>query len=200
MNACIKLLEFMNCPSDLAKLDSFALFKQANHMVEAALRFCEESDANVANVKGKIVEVEKKAAIEGSTEQLREKLMNLQEELKLAIAVRDQAVQAFEAHMDEQKSLFESSGLEPYRRFKEMIIPIGGKWKRIIKRKTNLEPIDMEDDDHKLSIVASRSYSSTVNIRRDQGRGKYNDGHMLINMQAASIDPSEVVPFAMPCC
>ncbi|MBQ1203570.1 MAG: hypothetical protein IIX61_07195 [Loktanella sp.] len=210
MNSVVKLLELMNTPTALAKMSTSALYDNLNKAVDSAMKYAEEMAVDVAIKRRERDKAATDLALanEGSREEMRAKLEQCEKDLVHAIQLRDQATQGFNAYMDEQRALFQSKKLNPYRRFKEMIVPCGTmktadgqdlQMMRIIPRSTNLEPVDMDDDDHKLSVVASVAYSDAVGLTRDQRRGKYNDGQMLINEQAANFDPGEVTPFHMAC-
>lgn len=109
------------------------------------------------------------------------------------------------AYIDEQMEMFASRGMNKHRAYKEAVVPTGVYFTnrfgeqveqyRIIVRETSLEPVE-KDDAHNASVVASRSYSQGLGFDREAKRGKYNDAGLLIEQSSASVDPSEVVPFA----
>lgn len=106
--------------------------------------------------------------------------------------------------MNEQKEMFKSKGLDGDRAYKEAIIPTGKFTDRgvemflIVKRGESLEESEA-DDETAPSVRASRGYSANIGMQREMSRGKYNDGHILIEQAAASIDPSERVSFGNAC-
>lgn len=210
MNGVAKLLELMNAPSALAKMETQELYGNLNKAVKSAMKHAEKTAADIADKKRARDDAaaDLAHANEENLEQLRARFEKCENDLAQAIKLRDEAVSGFNAYMEEQRALFASKGLNPYRRFKEMIVPCGTQKMadgrnlqimRIIPRDTSLEPVDMEDDDHKLSVACSKTYSDAAGIARDQRRGKYNDGHYLINQQSANFDPGEVAPFHMAC-
>lgn len=210
MNSVDKLLEFANHPTEIAKMSSFDLAAKANKAVKSAMRYAEELSTKAETARRERNEVAAKlASAEGDRrEELSAELAAKDKALHGAIQRRNEAVDGFNSYMEEQRQLFASKKLDPYRRYKEMIIPCGTQvmpdgrelqLMRILPRDESLEPVDMDDDDHKLSVASSRSYGDSIGLARDQRRGKYNDASMLINQQAANFDPGEISPFHMAC-
>lgn len=116
--------------------------------------------------------------------------------------VHEAAKKALDAYVQGQRELFKAKNLNPDRALKESMVGYedasGKTWWRIVPRGVTLEEMDAGDvGDHAPSIVASKGYSDRIGIGRDQRRGKYGDAGLLIEQSAASVDASEVVPFAV---
>lgn len=206
MNSTQKLLDMMGYTTELAKLGSLDLAAKMNKVVNAALRYAETLATESAKAKRERDDLAAEASVaEGERrEALVAELEKAEERLARAVQLRDEAADGFNEYMEKQRAQFASKNLNPWRRFKEMIVPCGTQTMkdgrvlqlmRILPRDVSLEPVDMDDDDHKLSVMASRSASDNVGLARDQRRGRYNDGSMLVNEQAANLDLGEVMPF-----
>lgn len=180
----------------LAKMDNETLVKTIDRHVRSAFRRAE--DAKIAYDKAAQERREYVGDNVAEAERLDQAVRTAQ------LAVRRE-IDDIKAYLEEQKALFASRGLEPDRAYKEAIVPTGdilpnGKEMfRIVKRGETLEEADPGDDDLMPSVRASRSYSDRTGLAADQQRGKYNDGHMLIEQTAASVDPEEVVPMGSAC-
>lgn len=180
----------------LAKMDSDQLVRMIDRHVRSAFRRTEEA------------KVAYDAAVQARRDYIGD---SVDEAVRLDAAVREahlavrREIDDIEAYIEEQKALFAAKGLEPDRAYKEAIVPTGellpsGKEVfRIVARGETLEETDPGDDDTAPSVRASRSYSDRSGLTADQRRGKYNDGHMLIEQSAASVDPEEVVPMGSAC-
>lgn len=203
INPTKKLLAMMADKSALAKMDAFDLSEKLNRAVRNAFAFANTMDTeakSAANEAARLAEIvartdngEKRAELAAQYEAAK------QHELR-AVALRDESFRDFDAYIEEQKRLFSSKGLPPERAYKDMIVPVGEMKRadgstlqlmKIVKRTQDFMPVDTEENEHALSVAASRSYSDGVGIARDQKRGKYNDAHQLINQEAANIDRSE---------
>ena len=107
-------------------------------------------------------------------------------------------------YIESQMALFAAKKLDPQRAYREAIIPTGETLPngtpvfRIIARNVSLEPEEV-DRGSGASVRASVGYGDRIGLADDQRRGKYNDAHLLIEQSTASVDPSEVVPFAQAC-
>lgn len=209
-----KLLAMMSDTTALAKVDGMKLASTVNRAVIAAFKYAERMGEEADEAKRKRQEMAQVLANPDDIHDAQERKAVLEQfekadkAIATALAKRDEAIGEFNQYMDEQAMLFRSKGQDPMRRYKEMIIPRGeitlpnGRTVTqmvIVKRKVDLTPVDVEDDEHKLSVAAARSDSDRVGLARDMGRGKYNDGHMLFNHEAANFDPGEVASFGSAC-
>lgn len=207
-----KLLQLMSDTTALAKIDSAALADKVNSAVTKAFKFAEQMSLEVDAARKLRTEMAQVLARPEDCDdpkvraEVKAKFDKADERIATAIAKRDEAIADFNQYMDEQAKFFRSKGQDPMRRYKEMIIPRGevtlpsGRTVNmmvIVKRNRDFTPVDTEENEHALSVAASHADSERVGIARDQHRGKYNDGHMLINQEAANIDRSEYANWNM---
>lgn len=180
----------------LAKLDNETLVKTIDRHVRSAFNRAEKAKTAYDEA------VQARRDYIGDDPVEAKRLDDVIESARLVVR---REIDDIEAYLDEQKELFASRGLEPNRAYKEAVVPTGellpnGKEIfRIVKRGETLEEADPTDDDLMPSVRASRDYSDRIGLARDQTRGRYNDGHMLIEQSAASVDPEEVVPMGSAC-
>lgn len=205
-----KLLALMSDTTALAKIDGVELSEQVNAAVDAAFRFAEkksveaEAARTARNEKAQQLarlteacDADRRAAVKAEFDAAESALAN-------ALAERNAAIDDFDQYMDEQARLFRSKGQDPMRRYKDMIIPRGEitlpngnkvMAMVIVRRGTDLTPVDVDDNDHKLSVAASLSYSERVGMSRRTS----TEADMLINHEAANFDPGEVASFGSAC-
>lgn len=181
--------------SKLAALPADMLVRQIDRSVRRAFR--DVDDANAKLYEARLASEEYAGDDPAEAGRLKDDVE------KARIIVRN-CIKDIEDYIAEQMELFKSKNLDPNRAYKEAIVPTGQilpngvEVFKIVTRGASLEPVEDADECH-CSVSASTSYSSRLGTQREQRRGKYNDGHLLIEQSSISIDRSEVTPFACAC-
>lgn len=118
-----------------------------------------------------------------------------EEEYTTALVRKEEAEKQFYDYLDEQRSLFKSKRLDPDRVYKEAIIPTGETLPngieifKIVPRGFDLEPEETDPESNR--IIVRLSERPAMNLRKDEQRGRFNDGGMLVEQSACSVDRSE---------
>lgn len=112
-----------------------------------------------------------------------------------ALARKAEAELALSDYIDEQRALFMAKKLNPDRAYKEAIVPTGEilpngvEMFKIVPRGFDLEP---EETDPDTDIVRVRlNEHPAMNVSKDEARGRFGDGGLLIEQSVCSVDLSE---------
>lgn len=224
INPTQNLLTMMADTSALAKKSSIELAEMMNKAVRAALTSATNAAYKADELRAQYKHDSEALAIaihDGcdkvtiykhgkpktvALDDFRKHVAELEKVTATAIALSDQYTKDFNEYMETQKEMFKSKGLPSHRAYKEMIIGVGEtknpngdiiQLMRIVKRDRDLEPVETEEEtDKSLFGRIAFSYSGAVGMSKEEKRGKYNDGAMLINGEASNIDRSEYTDWA----
>lgn len=102
---------------------------------------------------------------------------------------------SLKTYIDDQRALFQFKRLDPDRAYKEAIVPIdetlpnGVEVCRIVPLGFSIEPEETDPDSDRVRVRLNEH--PAMNVAKDESRGRFNDGGMLIEQSICSVDPSE---------
>lgn len=112
-----------------------------------------------------------------------------------ALVRKQEAEKEFYDYLEEQRTLFKAKRLDPDRAYKEAIVPTGEKLPngveifKIVPRGFTIEPEETDPDTN--HIIVRLNEHPAMSVSKDEQRGRFNDGGLLIEQSACSVDRSE---------
>lgn len=106
-----------------------------------------------------------------------------------------EAGESLKTYLEEQRALFASKRLDADRAYKEAIVPTGETLPngveicRIVPLGFSIEPEEADPDTNRIRVRLNEH--PAMNVAKDESRGRFNDGGLLIEQATCSVDLSE---------